>query len=122
MLFRSVYLAYGLAVVFILNGAMPNVTVALILTGLLYICDRISMHIGIVRSIYLNGIILDKNHMSQVLSTGIALDHVVTVCSAPLTGLVWTFIGPQYIFFIAAALSLINVYIASKVKIKKQEN
>ncbi|MGL6105869.1 MFS transporter [Romboutsia sp.] len=115
--FIGVYLAYGIISAVIVSGKIQNVNLAVILTGTLFVCDRISMQIGMVRSVYLNSIIVDKNEITQTLSTGISLDHIVTIAFAPIAGYIWTNVGPQYIFFIAATLSLINVYIAKVAKI-----
>lgn len=109
--FIGVYLVYGIITASIVNGKI-SATTALILAGTLFVCDRISMQIGMVRSMYLNSIIVDKNEITQTLSTGICIDHIVTIAFAPIAGFIWTNIGPQYIFFIASALSLINMYVA----------
>lgn len=117
--FIGVYLTYGFITAAILNGKLTNVTVAVFLAGSLFICDRISMQIGMVRSMYLNSIIVDKSEMTQTLTTGVSLDHIVTIAFAPIAGYIWANIGPQYIFFIAAGVSLINVYIAKIAKIEE---
>lgn len=117
--FIGVYIAYGCITSAILSGKLSNVTLAVVLAGGLFVCDRISMQIGMVRSMYLNSIIVDKNEITQTLTTGISLDHIVTIVFAPIAGYIWTNIGPQYIFFIAAGISLINVYIAKIAKIEE---
>lgn len=117
--FIGVYIAYGCITSAILSGKLSNVTLAVVLSGGLFVCDRISMQIGMVRSMYLNSIIVDKNEITQTLTTGISLDHIVTIAFAPIAGYIWTNIGPQYIFFIAAGISLINVYIAKIAKIEE---
>lgn len=117
--FIGVYLTYGFITAAILNGKLTNVTLAVVLSGGLFVCDRISMQIGMVRSMYLNSIIVDKSEMTQTLTTGVSLDHIVTIAFAPIAGYIWTNIGPQYIFFIAAGVSLINVYIAKIAKIEE---
>lgn len=80
------------------------------------------MQIGMVRSMYLNSIIVDKNEITQTLSTGICIDHIVTIAFAPIAGFIWTNVGPQYIFFIASALSLINMYVAKAAPIGTATN
>ena len=119
--FIGVYLSYGIITSLIVSGKIPT-TIALISAGTLFVCDRISMQIGMVRSMYLNSIIVDKNEITQTLSTGISLDHIVTIMFAPIAGLIWTNVGPQYIFFIASALSLINMYVARVAPINTATN
>lgn len=117
--FIGVYLTYGFITAAILDGKLTNVTLAVVLAGGLFVCDRISMQIGMVRSMYLNSIIVDKSEMTQTLTTGVSLDHIVTIVFAPIAGYIWANIGPQYIFFIASGVSLINVYIAKIAKIEE---
>ena len=75
-----------------------------------------SMQIGIVRSVYLRSIAQNPEEVTQVLSTGTSLDHFVSIIAAQLCGLVWTFWGPYWVFFLAAAFSLGNLFVAWRIK------
>jgi len=116
--FIGVYIVYGILAAMIVNDKFESVTVAVVLTGALFVADRISTNIGVVRNIYLHSIAVDKSEITKTLSTGMGLDHIVTIFFAPLAGYIWTNIGPQYIFFFAAFLSLFNIVIAKKADIK----
>jgi len=80
----------------------------------LFIIDRMTMQLGMVRTLYLRSIALDKSEVAPTLSTGMSLDHVISIVCASLGGLAWAAWGPQYVFFIAAAMSLGNVLISTR--------
>jgi hypothetical protein len=98
-------------------GDQNNPLVPVLLGGFMYILDRISMNFGLVRTMYLRHILVDKAEFSSTLAFGISLDHIVTIACASVSGLVWMTFGPQYVFFFASGLSLINVLVAYKVKL-----
>ena len=54
------------------------------------------------------------------LATGQSMAHVIAILCATLGGVVWGAWGPQYIFYMAAALSLLNYYVAWKVKLPEK--
>jgi hypothetical protein len=75
------------------------------------------MQIGVVKSVYLRSIAVNKEEITNVLSTGISLDHVVSILAAQLAGFIWTIWGPQWVFFLAAFFSLGNLFVAWRVQI-----
>jgi MFS family permease len=117
--FIGVYVLYGLLSMGFDTGALPIVGIPFILASALFVLDRISMQMGMVRVIYLKNIAHSPNDITTTLSTGISIDHVVSIIGATLGGLAWKAWGPQYVFFIAAALSVVNLIVAAKVKLPK---
>lgn len=115
--FVLVYFLYGLLAMAITGNFFSNPLVPVLLGGFMYILDRISMNFGLVRTMYLRHILVDKAEFSSTLAFGISLDHIVTIACASVSGLVWMTFGPQYVFFFASALSLVNVLVAYKVKL-----
>jgi MFS family permease len=114
--FIGVYLAYGLMTAGFSSGLLSGSGWALFVLYALFILDRMSMQMGMVRSLYLRSIALTPEDISPTLVTGQSMDHVVSISMAALGGVIWATIGPKYVFFIAAALSLANVFVASRVK------
>ena len=115
--FIGVYVLYGLLSMGFDTGALPLVGIPFILAGALFVLDRMSMQMGMVRVIYLKNIAHSPKDITTTLSTGISIDHVVSIIGATLGGLAWKAWGPQYVFFIAAALSVVNLVVAAKVKL-----
>ena len=71
----------------------------------------------IIRVSYLRSIAKSEMDITHTLTTGMSMDHVVSILCAYLGGIVWTHYGPQYVFYAAAALSLTNLVVAILVKI-----
>ncbi len=115
--FIGVYLVYGLAADGYASGALPVVGWPVLIAYAIFIFDRMSTQMGFVRTIYLKSIAVDPADITPSLSLGISMDHVVSILCAYTGGIVWTLWGPQYIFYLAAALSLVNLFVAIRVKI-----
>ena len=116
LLFIFVYTIYGFVVWYISENAIAGSGWSVILVYVLFIMDRLSMQLGIVKSIYLRSIAYDQSEITSVLSTGTSLDHIVAILAAQLSGFIWTQFGPQYVFFMAAILSLGNLFVAWQAK------
>ncbi len=120
ILFIFVYLSYGVISGLISEGTTAPATLLVLLLFALYIVDKMTMQMGMIRTVYLNKIALNPSEVTGTLSTGISMDHIVTIIFAYVGGLIWTDWGPQYVFYIAAALSLINLLVARMVKIRPE--
>jgi MFS family permease len=115
--FILVYTAYGLVSSGFSSGSLLKAGLPVILTFMLFVIDRMSMQMGIFRSLYLRSIAISPDDIAPTLTTGQSMDHVVSIICAALGGLVWGAWGPQYIFYMAAGLSLLNYLVAYKVKV-----
>ena len=116
--FIFVYALYGMLCSAIIAGAV-SLKVGMILGGTMFIFDRMSMNLGMVRTMYLRNIAVDKNELTQTISLGISMDHVVAISCAMLSGYIWSSVGPQYVFYFTAALSVLNLLIAKTVEINE---
>ncbi len=115
--FILVYLVYGILATGFSTGKIGLVGIPVLIAYLLFILDRMSNQMGMIRTLYLKSILVKNEDMTPTLSLGLSLDHVVSIICAYLGGLVWMAFGPQYIFFSVAILSLVNLYVATKVEI-----
>lgn len=116
--FIGVYLAYAYMTYNFTNGTFKAGGIALFVIFVIYICDKLSTQMSIIRSVYLHSITEDKSEILPTMSLGVSLDHIVSIIGAYLSGLVWMYIGPHYIFLIAASFSLVNLVIAIIVPLK----
>jgi predicted MFS family arabinose efflux permease len=114
--FIGVYLLYGLVAGGYASGALPTVGVAVFLAYAIFVVDRMSTQMGFIRTVYLRTIAVDPADVTPTLSLGMSMDHVVSIACAYAGGIVWTLWGPQYVFYLAAALSLVNLFVAIRVK------
>ena len=114
--FIIVYLIYGVMVWGIETAYLSSQGWAVWTIYLLYIADRLSMQIGMVNSVYLRSIAVNKDEITPTLSMGVSLDHIVSIIAAMIGGYIWTKWGSHWVFFLAALFSVGNLYIASKVQ------
>ena len=110
--FIFVYVMFGIFAAGLVSGSIATVGIPVLIIYALFIFDRMTMQLRIIRVLYLRDIALDKSEISPTLSTGMAVDHVISIIGAFLGGIVWQAWGPQYVFYIAAFLSLGNVAVA----------
>jgi len=111
-----VYFTYGLLSYAFTAGTLARAGLPVLIVSGLFIFERLTMQLGIVRTVYLKSIATDPADITPTLSTGLSMDHVVAISCAYLGGIVWNDLGPQYVFFIAAALSVLNVAVALMIK------
>lgn len=117
--FIGVYILYGLVSGGYASGDIPTVGWTVFLAYGVFIIDRMSTQMGLIRTVYLRTIAISPADVTPTLSLGISMDHVVSILCAYAGGIIWTLYGPQYIFYLAAALSLVNLYVAIAVKLPK---
>lgn len=113
--FIGVYLLYGLFCTGFSTGFFALSGIPVILTYILFVVDKMSNQLGMVRTLYFRSIAIEPSDITPTLSIGVSMDHIISMTSSYFCGIVWTVWGPQYIFFIVAALSLVNLYVAIKV-------
>ena len=117
--FIGVYILYGLVSGGYASGSIPTIGWTVLLAYGVFIIDRMSTQMGIIRTVYLRTIALDPKDITPTLSLGMSMDHTVSILCAYSGGIVWTLWGPQYIFYLAATLSLVNLFVAIRVKLPK---
>lgn len=113
--FIIVYALYGFLSSGYTTGLLAKTGIPLFLGYSLFIIDRMSTQMGLIRTVYLKKIAVDSKDITPTLSLGLTLDHFVSIIAAFFGGIVWMKFGPQYIFYLVALLSLVNLYVAIKV-------
>jgi MFS family permease len=114
--FIAVYLCYGLLTQSFNNGTLAKIGLPLILACGLFVVDRLSSQMGIIRTIYLKSIAISDADVTPTLSLAMTMDHVVSIIVGVTGGVAWVTLGSQYIFYAVAALSLVNLVVAFRVK------
>ena len=115
--FIFIYTIYGFVVWGITSRVLPGSGWPVLMIYALFVMDRLSMQIGVVKAVYLKSIAITREEITATLSTGTSLDHAVSILAAQLSGFVWTIWGPQWVFFMAALFSLGNLFVAWRVQI-----
>lgn len=115
--FIFVYVSYGLLVYGLIVGSIPKEGWLVFAAYSIVIIDKMSTQMGMVRIMYLKDILVKRTDLTPTMTLGMSMDHVVSIAGAYIGGLIWVSFGAHYIFFGAAILSLLNVYIAKKVEV-----
>jgi len=119
--FIVIYLAYGFFSEGFDSGRFLSYGLPVALFFGIIILDRMSMQMGMIRNVYLCSIAKEKEDITRTFSLGISMDHVMSILAAYAGGLVWVAFGPQYIFYLAAVLSLVNLGVAASITVDKKE-
>ena len=114
--FIFVYLCYGALSHGFNTGALARAGIPVLLTCALFVIDRLSSQMGIIRTIYLKSIARDSADVTPTLSLAMMMDHIVSIIVGITGGLAWVTFGSHYIFYAVAALSLVNLVVAIRVK------
>jgi len=51
---------------------------------------------------------------------GVTIDHFFSISIALVSGVVWTKLGYQYVFLIAALIAVVNFFSASRIRVKQE--
>lgn len=116
--FILVYIGYGILSAGFKSGLLAKTGIPVLLTFALFVVDRMSMQMSLIRSLYLRSIALTPSDIAPALSMGQSMDHVVSIACAAFGGLIWSIFGPQYVFFLAALFSGVNLLVAKRVVIE----
>ncbi len=118
--FIVVYLIYGLLAAGYSQGWLARSGWPVLLAYMILVMDRMSTQMGLVRTVYLRVIAVKTSEITPTLSFGLGLDHIVSIICATLGGIIWGAWGPQYIFFLAALFSFVNLYVARRVVLPEE--
>lgn len=93
---------------------------ALIVVGFCYVIDKLMESANMARATYARKLTHDPSEVARTLSMGLSMDHVVSMFIPILAGYVWYSNGAngyQYVFIGALFISLLNFFVASKLKL-----
>ncbi len=114
--FIIVYVLFGFVVWGIEAGALAISGFSIGIIYVLYLLDKLSMQLGVVKSVYLKSIAMAPSDVTPALSTGLSLDHIVSIIAAQVSGYIWVTYGAHCVFFMTAFISLGNLFVASRIQ------
>ena len=84
-----------------------------------YILDSVISLASMASNVYVQDISDSKEEMRATISTGISVNHLITVFIALLGGWVWKVLGIETLFIVSAVLGLCNSAYAATIKVNK---
>ena len=94
--------------------------VAFIVCCINYILESVISLASMASNVYVQDISDDQEEMRATISTGISVNHLITIFIALLGGGVWNVLGIETLFIVSAVLGLCNSAYAATIKVKKQ--
>jgi hypothetical protein len=114
--FLLIYMGYGFISVGVAGGRLFGFGTFVGLAVVVNLIDRMTIQFGMVRSVYMRSIAITPEDVTPTLASGMAIDHIVSIVSAMLSGIIWSAFGPQYVFVFAGILAFANMMVATRIR------
>ena len=95
--------------------------VALIVCCVNYVLDSVISLASMASNVYVQDISDSREEMKATISTGISVNHMITVLIALLGGWIWKVLGIETLFMLSAFLGLCNSAYAATIKTGRSE-
>ena len=89
---------------------------AMIVCCVNYVLDSVISLASMASNVYVQDISEDKDEMRATISTGISVNHFITIFIALLGGWIWKVLGIETLFLISAILGLCNSAYAATIR------
>jgi predicted MFS family arabinose efflux permease len=80
--------------------------VAFVVVAVVFVLDAILFITGMARTMYVKASSADQDEVTSTLSTGISVNHLVSIVIALLGGLLWERLGMEVLFGAAGVFAL----------------
>ncbi|MCB2298315.1 MFS transporter [Clostridium tagluense] len=90
---------------------------AVVIIAACYVIDNSLSVVEMARSTYVKKIAICPEDVIPTLSAGTSFDHVIAMSIPFIGGILWTTMGYQYVFIVAAFIAVINLFLSLKIKI-----
>ena len=114
--FFFVYVAYGMLSAGLSSGYLAAVGLPVVIAFVIKMADGMTTQFGMVRAVYMRSIAFSPDEVTQTLSIGMALDHVLSILGSIFCGWIWVEMGPLYVFVFAALLAICNMFVAMRIQ------
>ncbi|WP_043922920.1 MFS transporter [Leadbettera azotonutricia] len=95
--------------------------IAFIVVCVNYILDSIISMASMASNIYVQRIASSQEEITATLSTGISVNHVISIFIALMGGWIWKVTGIEVLFSLSAFLGLLNSVYAATINVEKEE-
>lgn len=93
--------------------------IAFIVCCVNYILDSIISLASMASNVYVQDLADNADETKATISTGVSINHVITIFIALFGGWIWQTLGIELLFIISAILGLCNSAYAATIKVKK---
>ena len=93
--------------------------VAFIVCCINYILDSVISLASMAANVYVQDLADNQEEVKATISTGVSINHVITIFIALFGGWIWQTLGMELLFILSAVLGLCNSAYAATIKVKK---
>ena len=94
--------------------------VAFIVCCVNYVLDSVISLASMASNIYVQDLADSPEEVKATISTGVSINHVITIFIALFGGWIWESLGIELLFILSAVLGLCNSAYAATIKVKKK--
>ena len=122
---RAILSAEAILLIFVCFGygfakfLLPEHTAFLVVCAC-FLLDQMLMSVGMARSTYMKKIAMTPDDIQPALTVSVTIDHIFSISTALVGGLIWNVFGFQYVFLFGAVIAVINFFFALRVKIPQK--
>lgn len=98
-----------------------SMEVAFIVCCINYVLDSVISLASMASHVYVQDISETKEEMRATISTGISVNHLITIFIALLGGWIWNVMGIETLFITSAVLGLCNSAYAATIRVPKKQ-
>ena len=95
--------------------------IAFIVVSINFVLDSILTLGSMATNVYVQDIAEDTTEVTSTLSTGISVNHLISIIIALLGGYIWQQTGIEVLFTLAALLGIANSLFAASIKLPKEQ-
>ena len=96
--------------------------IAVWVVGANFLLDSIISTTALATNLYVKDISDNRDELTSTLSTGISINHLISIIAAPVGGWIWLKFGVGTLFAVAAAMAVFNSLCALLVPRPKIQN
>lgn len=94
--------------------------VAFIVCCINYVLDSVISLASMASNVYVQELADNQEEVKATISTGVSINHVITIFIALFGGWIWQTLGIELLFILSAILGLCNSAYAATIKVKKE--
>ncbi len=127
MIFEGLYLlviaaALGVAAGALEKGYLEKDGWMIFIVYGIYILAYLLEQFNMVHAYMMRRLAIDPSEVTESLSVGLSIDHVLAITVSSIFGVIWARFGAEYVFFICAATALVQVGVGIYMGKRMSEN
>ncbi|MBR4079443.1 MAG: hypothetical protein IKK29_04470, partial [Christensenellaceae bacterium] len=94
--------------------------IAFIVCCINYVLDAVISLASMASNVYVQDLADNSDEVKATISTGVSINHVITIFIALFGGWIWETLGIETLFIVSAVLGLCNSAYAATIKTKRK--